>query len=220
MKQIITLIIILFLANGLFGRDYQVGDHELFAMPTAYTMPAGNTYFTDYELVFLNFTFAPTNRTHAGFFTLFPLTTDFLETFSIGIKQNYLRTEKFELAAWLAFTQQIEGFSIGNVISINGKKASFHLGLSGMTAIEADEWEYLFMMGSNFDLTDNTSLIVEYENTNSLIEDDFDGLISFGLRFKGERVAWDFAGVRPLAEDTGKFLLFPFIKATVYFSKE
>jgi len=219
MKQIIILIIILFLVNSLLGRDYQVGDHELFAMPTAYTMPAGNTYFTDYELVFLNFTFAPTNRTHAGFFTLFPLTTDFLETFSIGIKQNYLRTEKFELAAWLAFTQQIEGFSIGNVISINGKNASFHFGLSGLTTIEADEWEYLFMLGSKFDLTENTALIVEYDNSNSLFEEDFSGLISFGLRFKGKKVAWDFAGVRPLAEDTGNFLLFPYIKATVYFSK-
>jgi len=68
MKKIIFFAVILLLTNGLFGREYQVGDHELFAMPTAYTMPAGNTYFTDYELVFLNFTFAPTNRTHAGFF--------------------------------------------------------------------------------------------------------------------------------------------------------
>jgi len=207
------------LANGLFGRDYQVGDHELFAMPTAYTMPAGNTYFTDYELVFLNFTFAPTNRTHVGFFTLFPVVTEFMETFSIGAKQNYLKTESLESAAWFAYAAEIEGFNIGNVISISGKKASFHFGFSGLTEKEADEWEYLFMVGSKFDLTDNTALIIEYENSNYLIDEDFNGLISFGLRFKGKKVAWDIAGVRPLAEDTGNFLLFPFIKATVYFSK-
>jgi len=119
------------------------------------------------------------------FFTLFPIVTQFLDTFSIGIKQNYLRAEKIELATWLAFTQQIDGFSIGNVMSIKGKKASFHLGLSGLTAIEADEWEYLFMLGSKFDLTENTALIVEYETTNSALENDYSGLISLGFRFKG-----------------------------------
>ncbi|MDA3812893.1 MAG: hypothetical protein PF570_01440, partial [Candidatus Cloacimonetes bacterium] len=66
MKRILLFVVILVLANGLFGREYKVGDHELCVMPTAYTMPAGSTYFTDYELLFLNFTFAPTNRTHVG----------------------------------------------------------------------------------------------------------------------------------------------------------
>ena len=62
MKRILIFVVILLLTNGLFGREYKVGDHELCIMPTAYTMPAGNSYFTDYELFFLNFTFAPTNR--------------------------------------------------------------------------------------------------------------------------------------------------------------
>lgn len=219
MKIITVLVVVLLLVTSLFGREYRAGDHELFIMPTAYTMPAGSFYFTDYELVFLNFTTALTNRTHAGFFTLFPITKDFLETFSLGLKHNYFRTNSFESAAWLAYTQQIEGFSIGNVISISGKKASFHAGISGMTALDQDEWEYLFMLGSKFDLGENTALIVEFENTNTSIENDFSGLISFGLRFIGKRITWDFAGIRPLAEDTGDFLLFPYIKATVFFSK-
>ncbi|MDP8268114.1 MAG: hypothetical protein P9L97_05245 [Candidatus Tenebribacter davisii] len=219
MKQIITLIIILFLANGLFGRDYQVGDHELFAMPTAYTMPAGNTYFTDYELVFLNFTFAPTNRTHVGFFTLFPVVTEFLDTFSIGAKQNYLRTESLESAAWLAYTAEIEGFSIGNVLSISKENSSIHLGISGLKVLNAKKWEYLFMFGGKMDISERTACIVEYETTNSVWDNDFSKFISLGVRFKGERVAWDIAGVRPLAEDTGNLLFLPYIKATVYFSK-
>lgn len=83
MKKIIIFITILLSVNCLFGRDYQVGDHKLLAMPTAYTMPAGDTYFTDYELVFLNFTFAPTNRTHAGFLHYFPLLPIFWKHFQL-----------------------------------------------------------------------------------------------------------------------------------------
>lgn len=220
MKRILIFVIILLLANGLFGREYQVGDHELCLMPTAYTMPAGSTYFTDYELFFLNFTFAPTNRTHVGFFTLFPVTTDFLETFSVGVKQNYLRTKKVESAAWFAFAPEIEGISIGNVVSIAGKeKVSLHLGISAITASDAKEWEYLFMAGGKLDISERTALIAEYGTSNTLIEDEFSGMMLFGIRFKGERVAWDIAGVRPLSEDTGNLLFLPFIKVTVYFSK-
>ena len=220
MKRILIFVVILLLANGLFGREYQVGDHELCLMPTAYTMPAGSTYFTDYELFFLNFTFAPTNRTHVGFFTLFPVTTDFLQTFSVGVKQNYYKTKNFESAAWFAFTPEIGGISIGNVVSTSKEKSSLHLGISAITASDANEWEYLFMAGGKLDISERTAFIVEYETSNSLIEEEFSGMILLGIRFKGERVAWDIAGVRPLAEDTGSILFLPFIKATVYFSKK
>jgi len=45
-----------------YRRVYET-DHHIFY----------NTYFTDYELVFLNFTFAQTNRTYTGFFTSTPI---------------------------------------------------------------------------------------------------------------------------------------------------
>ncbi len=35
---------------------FGAGDHELMLQPTAYTMPAGTSYLTDYELFFLNYT--------------------------------------------------------------------------------------------------------------------------------------------------------------------
>lgn len=219
MKRILIFVVILLLATGLLGREYQVGDHELCLMPTAYTMPTGSTYFTDYELFFLNFTFAPTERTHVGFFTLFPVTTDFLQTFSVGIKQNYLRAENLESAAWFAFTPEIEGISIGNVVSLNKKKSSLHLGISAVKGFDAKKWEYLFMAGGKLDISERTALITEYESSSSMIENDLSGFMIVGIRFKGDRVAWDIAGIRPLFEDTGEILFLPFIKATVYFSK-
>ena len=219
MKRIIILVVVLLLANSLFGREYQVGDHELCLMPTAYTMPAGSTYFTDYELFFLNFTFAPTNRTHVGFFTLFPVTTDFLQTFSVGAKQNYVKKENLESAAWFAYTPEIEGINIGNVVSISKEKSSLHLGISAIKGFDAKKWEYLYMLGGMLDISERTAFIAEYGSSSSMIESEFNGLMLLGIRFKGNKVAWDIAGVRPLLEDTGDFLFFPFIKATVYFSK-
>ena len=221
MKRILLFVVILLLANGLFSREYQVGDHELCVMPTAYTMPVGSSYFTDYELFFLNFTYAPTNRTHVGFFTLFPVTTDFLQTFTIGAKQNYFKTKNFESAAWLSYTPDIKGISVGNVLSIAGKeKVSMHLGISAISGFDTNKWEYLYMVGGKLDVSEVTSIIVEYENSGTLIEEDFSGLMLIGFRFQGKRMAWDIAGFRPLSEDTGSLLFLPLLKATVYFSKE
>ena len=219
MKKIILFIILLILSNGLFGREYKVGDHELCIMPTAYTMPTGDKYFSDYELFFLNFTFAPTNRTHVGIFTLFPITTDFLETFTVGVKQNYLRTKNLESAVWFSFTPEVEGVNFGNVVSMSRENSSLHLGISAIKGFDAKKWEYLYMIGGKMDISERTALITEYGNSSSMIEDDYSGFMLLGIRFKGERVSWDIAGIRPVAEDTGELLFFPFIKATVYFSK-
>ena len=150
---------------------------------------------------------------------MFPVTTDFLQTFSVGAKQNYIKKENFESAAWFAYTPEIEGISIGNVVSISKENSSLHLGISTITASDAKEWEYLFMGGGKMDISERTAFIVEYGTSNSLIEDEFSGMMLLGFRFKGNRVAWDIAGVRPLSEDTGNLLFLPFIKATVYFSK-
>lgn len=64
-----------------------------------------------------------------------------------------------------------------------------------------------FFAGGKMEISERTACIVEYGTTNSLIESEFSGLISFGIRFKGKRIAWDIAGVRPLAEYTGDFFI-------------
>jgi hypothetical protein len=217
MKKILVVIIVLVLSNCLFARDYEVGDHDLFLMPTAYTMPKGTSCFSDYELFFINYSFAPTDRTQIGAFSLFPITTEFLKTFTIGIKQNYFQQKNTESAAWLVFNPETQGISIGNVISVDFKKTSVHLGLSGLNAEGSDSWEYLFMLGGKAPISKNADFIVEFENTNSAMENNFEGVLSLGLRFKGKRISWDFAGIRPLGVDMGYLLFFPLIKATVFF---
>ncbi|MDO9576936.1 MAG: hypothetical protein Q7J16_03545 [Candidatus Cloacimonadales bacterium] len=217
MKKIVIVVLGLIAANFLFAGDYQVGDHDLLLLPTAYTMPRGSGYFSDYELFFINYSFAPTDRTIIGAFSLFPIVTDFLDTFSISVKQNYLKFKNLQSAAWIAYAPKMKGLSIGNVISIATPNSSFHIGYSALNDTESDNWENLFMLGIRAELTERTDFIIEFENTSTLIEENFSGIVSLGIRFKSERVAWDFAGVRPLAEDTGSLLFIPLIKATVYF---
>ena len=106
MKTVFFIILFL-IAFNVFAEEYHVGDHELFLMPTAYTMPKGTFYFSDYELVFLNFTAAPFNGIHVGVFTLFPITSDFLNTLTFGIKQNYYQSHNFGSAVFGSFIRII-----------------------------------------------------------------------------------------------------------------
>ena len=207
-----------FLTLFAFGqeKEYQVGDHELLLMPTAYTMPKGKSYFSDYELFLLNYSRAVTSRTHVGIFTLFPITEDFLKTVTLGLKQNYFRSPKAESAFWLTFTPDIGSFTVGNVISVGKRATSLHLGISAAFEAEDDEKEFIFMVGFHAATSERVSFIFEYTNFSSFIEEDFNGLFSIGVRFRGDRMAWEIAGIRPLESSEG-LLFFPLLKATVFF---
>lgn len=62
---------------------------------------------------------------------------------------------------------------------------------------------------------------MEYENTDSGIEMDFDGLLFIGIRFKSKTIAWDIAGIRPMIDtadsDDSDLMFLPYLKATVFF---
>jgi hypothetical protein len=200
---------------------YQVGDHELLLMPTGYTMQARQSYLTNYELFFLNYSYAPTNSTHISAFSLFPITKDFLETFTFGVKQQFLNSESVKAALWGTYTPKISGLTFGTVFSIGSGPDGLHLAISAANSLDredsnSDKWEWIYMAGYRLDISQKISLIAEYTNFSAAVEEDFNGLISFGVRFRGESITWDLAGIRPL-EGTGDFFLFPLLKATFLF---
>jgi hypothetical protein len=199
----------------LNAQDYRVGDHELLLMPTAYTMEKGNSYFSDYELFFLNYTYAVSPSTHIGIFTLFPITKDFLETVTLGAKQRYLNSDFVKAALWSTYTPKLSGLTVGNVFSLGKNSHGFHLGIGTASSFDdnTDEWEFIFMLGYRIDLSKKLAFIAEYTNLETGIEEGFNGLLSLGIRFQGESTSWDLAGIRPL-ESTGDFLFFPLLKAT------
>jgi hypothetical protein len=199
--------------------EYQIGDHELFIMPTAFTMKAGQFYFANYELIFLNYTYAPTNSTHIGAFTLFPIVAEFLETITFGLKQKFLDYEVGKAALWLTYTPKPNLITFGTVFSSGSGPAGLHLGISAANSLDRDDenkdqWELIYLIGVRHDVSKKVALIAEWTNTSSAAENDITGLISFGLRFKGESISWDLAGMRPL-QGSGNLVLFPFVKATI-----
>jgi hypothetical protein len=194
---------------------YRPGDHELLLMPTASTMNKGLSYLSSYELLLLNYNYAVTSRTHIGIFSLFPVTSDFLETFSFGFKQNYLRTDHVQSAFWGSYTIKNPFLSFGNVLSFYSGLQSYHIGIGGFRELEdSNDLELIYMLGTGFQVSQNSTIMLEYTNSGTAIEEDFSGLISIGVRFKGEKIAWDLAGMRPL-ESSGDLIFIPLVKATI-----
>jgi len=205
---------------------YQTGDHELLTMPTAWTMDKGQSYFTDYELVCLNYNYGITPRTHIGVFTLFPVTAEMLRSLTLGMKQNWLQGEKVSSALWLTYSPDFQGLTVGNVFSFGTPANGFHAGACLVKGLENNSdfeddgntgpEEYVFMAGYRKDLGPRLSGLLEYYTSSSILDDGFNGLGNFGLRWRGENLAVDFGGMRPLS-DTGDLLFIPYLKATVMF---
>lgn len=197
--------------------EYRSGDHELLLMPTAYTMPAGQSYFSSYELFFLNYTAAITGSTHIGLFSIFPITTKFYETCTLGIKQNYFKGESFQAAAYATLTPKNTIYIVGNVVSMGRRNNGFHLSLAYAGAKGESSKAWIYMVGYRIDPSERSSLICEYTNFgNSSGSSNFNGLLTFGLRMRSTSISWEIAALRPL-ESTGNLLFLPLLKATYYF---
>ncbi len=226
MKPLLTLLSIVFVFASVNaqeqnqnGYSYSAGAHELMFQPTAYTMPQGNSYFTDYEAVLLNFSYAVTNRTHIGAFSLFPITSDFINSFTLGVKQNYFRIDYVQAAAFGTWTPESNAFSLGNVISFGKPYKSFHVVATYFIIPDDDdddlfEISYNYQLGAGFcyGIKKYFALIGEYFYIDNLSQSVF----SFGARFHFEYTSWEIGGFRPF-ENEGDLILFPFIKGTYYF---
>jgi hypothetical protein len=220
MRKYSLIFVLLFLFTSGYAQEDPQREHDLFVMPTAFTLEKGQSYFTDYELFFLNFGYAITPKTHISVFTLFPITVDALETFSIGFKQNVLNTQSMGMAFFGSYTFDNRGYTAGGLASfILSPKASLHAGIGVTGDTELNGTEMLFLGGLKLELTQRTALIAEYTNFQTGIENSFKGLINIGVRFRSKRMMIDFAGLRPL-ESTGDLIFFPFLKATVIFGRK
>jgi hypothetical protein len=204
--------------DSTLSATYQPGDHELLLMPTAYTMEKGQSYFEDYELFFINFSTAVTNSTHLSLFSLFPITTDFLESLSFGVKQNFYSSENISAAAWASYWFKSGTLLAGGVVSLGKRSSSFHLGLGYGQGDSGGDGGTFFMLGYRGDMSRKFSFIAEYGNAAEGFANDFSGLLTIGIRFRSESMAWDLAGIRPLDVPASSDLLFlPLLKASIVF---
>ncbi len=225
MKRLILLITIFFLStSALFSQDFRPGDHEYLFTPTAYTMPKGTAYFTDYELILLNFTYAVTNSTHIGIFTPFPVSTEMFDLLSIGVKQKYINTEKFKMALFGSYTFDSSILFVGNAISIgepgNGANLSF---IFDALLNKSSSNGFIIAFGYRYDPIENLSIIGEFYQSFGATDTDIfsaifiDPTLSIALRFRSEHLSWEIGAMRPLTDDLGDLIAIPILKGTYYF---
>jgi hypothetical protein len=211
-KKLLFLVFFSLLSNA-GAQNYNVGDHELLFMPTAATMPKDSSYIASYELILLNYTYAVTGRTHISALMMFPITVDAFETFSIGIKQNYYRSEIFQGAVFGSFTFKGKTYSIGNVFSFGKEKFNAHIGLGYFNTEENNLGNTVYMIGVKGKISRKISLIAELEGSDK----GSSNLISFGVRFTGETLFFDLGGFRPTSGYSGDLIMFPFVKGSFLF---
>jgi len=198
---------------------YHSADQALFVMPTAFTMPRGSSVLTSFELLILQYTYAPTDRLHLSAGTVFPITFDLLRSFTLGGKINYLRKDGIQAAFYGSFTPDVEVriANIGHVLSIGDPGGSMHFSVSKPFGEYEDilEGGFLFGLGGITDFSPRVAGIGEYYLYTG--EEDLVQVMALGLRFKGTKVSWDLGGFRPVGYDLGSFVALPFIKATFLF---
>lgn len=220
MKKLFVLLFLITLKMVVFPQSNLQKEHDLLVMPTAFTLEKGEGYFTDYELFVLNLGWAPTSSTHISALSLFPITADALETFSVGVKQNLKNADHWGMAMFGSFTPKYKGYTIGGVGSyLVDHKLSIHLGFGLMGDTDSEGSEGLYLAGLKIDASQKFAFIVEYTNFETAAENDFKGLINLGCRFRSKSLLIDFGGFRPL-ESTDDIILLPFLKGTVFFGKK
>lgn len=215
LKTVMILLALVCVNTPFFSQEYSVGNHELFIMPTADMLPKGKHCLADYELFLFKYTYAATNSTHIGVLLPFPVTADMFEYVTLHIKQRYINHKNFKSAAWLTFTIKDGFYTLGNVFTLNIKKTSLNAGFSIANVLkEGGDPEFIIMAGIRQQISRKVSLVAEYTNFSTLIEEDFNGIITFGARLHLGKFALDFGAFRPLEHSEGLFL-FPYLKATL-----
>ncbi len=219
--HVITLLLllcaILMLSAQEIDAQFQAADQSLMVIPTAYTMPKGASTFTDYEIIIVQYAYGLTDRTHLSIGMPFPISTEVFQYSALGVKQNYLKYGKLQCAASLSWMPKAEGGALSNVVSYGGVKASVH-GFIGIT-FDYDKVNSgsLLALGGIVDVSKRVALMSEIITYSAILEEEANGLLTLGVRLKGDRMSWDLGGFRPLSGDTGSLLLFPLLKLTVLF---
>jgi len=202
--------------SGSPEAQFKAADQSLMVMPTAYTMPKGSSSFTDYELVVVQYAYAYTDRAHISAAMVFPVQAEMLKTFTIGIKQNYYRGSPVQSAAIISYNPDSRLFFMGNVVSVGNAKASVHGAIFGGTDFSEAPEDYVLMAGGIVSLSPSMALISEIISTSSTLDEEGNGIITLGVRFKGDKMSWDIGGFR-LLKDNPEIFLLPLLKATVRF---
>lgn len=204
--------------------EYKTGDHELFIMPTAHTMPARRSYLGNYELALFNYTLAIGPSTHLGIYALpLPPLFEFKGGVAITLlaKHSYYNSKTFSGAAWGMINVNGAFTVVGNTFSYELDDISLHGGFGYVifTKSSGSPGSHgIFLLGAKTKIAGWLHGIVEYSNTPGQIyniDKKFTGFGMAGLRYRDRHFALDIAAAKFFADENND--VFPVIKAVVYF---
>ena len=181
---------------------------RLFFAPTGRMLKQGEGYFADYFIFFPTVTFGITdNFTLGGGFSILPgADLDeqiLLLTPKVGIKTSI----KMDLAIGALIVKLPESTSAGILYGVStfgslDKSVTFGLGYGYFEDELADK--PVIVAGGEYRTSRNISLVTE----NWLVPEKDTPILSFGLRFFGEKLSADFALIFPLEDEV---ITFPYI---------
>lgn len=211
------------LASGYVdGTSYYRNDPNgtrLFFGPTGRTLRAGQGYFSIYEVFFPALGIGVTDWLDlSGGLTLFPGASG--QIYYLGAKVAPIQVRSFDLAAgvvYLDYTGAGEDFDGAGILHVVGtygsQRAALTAGLGWGFSGKDISNSPVIILGGELRISNSIKLITEnWFPPNSDVQ-----LLSFGLRFFGDRVAGDFGLWYPAGADPSGFPFLPWIGFTYNF---
>ncbi|MBN2856793.1 MAG: hypothetical protein JXN63_00175, partial [Candidatus Delongbacteria bacterium] len=190
------------------GFRYDDPNHNsLLFMPSAETNPKGTKYVSSYELLYMNLGFAPVENLHVSVGFIFPVVPEMLTNgpLSLGLKYRTLSDPyKMNMSIMGSYTVIPSESDIGlitfgsafNYYVNPSTTLNLYMGSLTTTMTSGAESAFSFGLGFTKRTSESSKIIIEYMNGGLFDEFESKGVILYGLRFFGERISADLAGVQ------------------------
>lgn len=215
------------------GIRYGVADdpdcNSILLTPTPATVGKGDGYFRDFELLILNGGYGITENLDLSLATLFPIGGDWY-FIAVGLKAELIDRETHDIGLAVTGSHLIapdaQRFSsLGAVVGIGDRRRSLSFA-ADRGFDENGDAATRFMVGGDLQISRRTKVFAEWASSELAFtfggdddgedEDEFDGFMTLGVRFFGERMAFTLGGFRPISADTGNLLFLPLAMFSVH----
>jgi hypothetical protein len=215
------------------GYRYDDPNHcSLLFMPSAETNPKGTWYISDYELLYMNVGYSPTDDLHISTGFLFPIVPEMITEgpLSLGFKFRTLSEPyKMNMSVMGTYTTVLDYPDVGLITygtAFNyymNPRSTVNLYMGGMTTSRTVGTESAISFGLAFTYrsSESSKLIVEYMNGGIFDEFESKGVLLYGIRFFGEKISADLAGIQFVDlitdDDSQSWIIIPLVSLTYHF---
>ncbi|GAB4173504.1 MAG: hypothetical protein Kow00108_08310 [Calditrichia bacterium] len=223
-KKFLFVFIMLMAFQLLAQERQQCKEHDLLLMPTAFTMERGRHYFTSYNIILANYSYALTNRVHIAMLGMLPVIKNSTRVASVGIKYNLLNSDKGGVALYGTYFPDDSHFTIGGIYSHQfSNKLSGHISIGYFAGNPDPPNGTSVMIGIKHEINKKSAFIVEYLHVPMMRDPeeysdepwDLDDNIVIGYRIRGKGYSLE---IGPLI-NLPWLIPIPVLKATLYFGR-